>query len=310
MDWTPSELQQAVAELAPQVLRERSWEALVASELLDLDEGLARLTLLVEAGAVASPVPVFPTLALGAPLRGRLPADAILSGGLTAEVPIRLVRGRLTGILTTTPYPRGLAALAVAADDGIHAVDPRDLDPEHQEGTDGSPLARIRLDGVPSERIGGPAEREAWLTQVHLSLAALQLGLCRGAIALTADHVSRREQFGVRIGTFQAVGQRIADAWIDLQAMELTLWSAAWQVSAGLSAARAVRIARYTASERGHRIVAACQHLHGGTGFDRDYPLHRHFLAFKLHELMLGGASDHLEALGDLLAADAAGVAP
>jgi len=120
---------------------------------------------------------------------------------------------------------------------------------------------------------------------------------------MTARYVTDRKQFGKPIGTFQAVGQRAADAWIQTQAMELPLFSAAWQVSEGRDAHRALRIARWQASEGSHFILAAAQHLHGGMGYDRDYPLHRFFLTAKHWEHTLGGAGQQLEWLGDHLAA-------
>jgi alkylation response protein AidB-like acyl-CoA dehydrogenase len=49
-------------------------------------------------------------------------------------------------------------------------------------------------------------------------------------------------------------------------------------------------------------VCAAAQHLHGGFGFDRDYQLHRYFLAARQHEFILGGANHQLEQLGALLA--------
>ena len=57
-----------------------------------------------------------------------------------------------------------------------------------------------------------------------------------GALALTATHVSERQQFGSPIGTFQAVAQRSADGYIDTEAVRLTSWSAAWRLDAGLPA--------------------------------------------------------------------------
>ncbi|RMH75621.1 MAG: acyl-CoA dehydrogenase, partial [Actinomyces sp.] len=55
-------------------------------------------------------------------------------------------------------------------------------------------------------------------------------------------------------------------------------------------------------AEGGNRVVHAATHVHGGVGVDRDYPLHRHFLASRLHELTLGHAEQELERLGDFLA--------
>ena len=144
---------------------------------------------------------------------------------------------------------------------------------------------------------------DRWLARVDVGLCALLLGLSKQALRMTARYVAERQQFGKPIGTFQAVGQRAADAWIDTQAMEVTLWSAACQVSEGQDAERALRIARYTASEGSHRVVAAAQHLHGGMGYDLDYPLARYFLTAKQWEHVLGGSGAQLEALGAWLAA-------
>ena len=61
-------------------------------------------------------------------------------------------------------------------------------------------------------------------------------GLAAAALALTAEYTKTREQFGKPIATFQAVGQRAADAYVDAEAIRLTAWQAAWRLSAGLPA--------------------------------------------------------------------------
>jgi alkylation response protein AidB-like acyl-CoA dehydrogenase len=178
-------------------------------------------------------------------------------------------------------------------------------------GTNDDPLGRVVLDGCPGERLAGLDLVPAWRQRVDLGIAAVQYGLAKTAVRLTAAYVRERKQFGRAIGTFQAVSQRAADAWIDLQALEVVLLQAAWRVQEGLEAERQVRIARWWAAEATHRIVAAAQHLHGGFGFDRDYPLHRYFLTAKQLEFVLGGANAQLHALGELVARDGGiGAAP
>jgi len=59
-------------------------------------------------------------------------------------------------------------------------------------------------------------------------------------------------------------------------------------------------LAKFWASEGGHRVVYAAQHLHGGIGVDVDYPIHRYYLSARQIELTLGGAEYHLERLGNL----------
>ena len=71
-------------------------------------------------------------------------------------------------------------------------------------------------------------------------------------------------------------------------------------------AADEIDVAKFWAAEGGQRVVHGAQHLHGGIGVDKDYPLHRYFLWAKTLELVLGGATEHLRLLGARLAAEAA----
>ncbi|MGH9028641.1 MAG: acyl-CoA dehydrogenase family protein, partial [Acidimicrobiales bacterium] len=69
-----------------------------------------------------------------------------------------------------------------------------------------------------------------------------------------------------------------------------------------LPASAEVAVAKFWADEGAQRVVHAAQHLHGGIGVDRDYPLHRYFLLVKHLALVLGGTTPSLLRLGDLLA--------
>ena len=128
------------------------------------------------------------------------------------------------------------------------------------------------------------------------------VGIARAAFEFASDYAKERVQFERPIATFQAVGQRVADARIDAEGVRLTAWQAAWRLDAGLPAAEQVAAAKYWAAEGGQRVIHAAQHVHGGVGVDRDYPLHRYFLAAKQLELDLGGAAVSLVRLGRMLA--------
>jgi alkylation response protein AidB-like acyl-CoA dehydrogenase len=128
------------------------------------------------------------------------------------------------------------------------------------------------------------------------------VGVCEEALRMTAEYTKTREQFERPIATFQAVGQRAADAYIDTEAIRLTGWQAIWRLSDELPASAEVAVAKFWASEGGQRVVHAAQHLHGGMGVDRDYPLHRYFLWAKVLELSLGGSTPQLLKLGKILA--------
>jgi alkylation response protein AidB-like acyl-CoA dehydrogenase len=177
---------------------------------------------------------------------------------------------------------------------------------ERQDTTTGIPEARIVLAGAKATLLGDTAagaEIVDWITlRATAALAATAVGVCEAALRITADYTKTREQFGRPIATFQAVGQRAADAYIDTEAVRLTALQAAWRISAGLPADAEVAIAKFWAADGGQRVVHAAQHLHGGMGVDRDYPVHRYFLWAKHLELSLGGATEQLLRLGDILA--------
>jgi alkylation response protein AidB-like acyl-CoA dehydrogenase len=123
-------------------------------------------------------------------------------------------------------------------------------------------------------------------------------------LSMTAAYTSQREQFGRPIATFQAVSHRAADAYIDVQNLRLATQQAASLLSAQLDATEAVTIAKIWACDVAHRVSQSAQHLHGGIGVDRDYPLFRFCLWAKQLELTLGGGNSYLTALGDAIAED------
>jgi 3-oxocholest-4-en-26-oyl-CoA dehydrogenase beta subunit len=180
---------------------------------------------------------------------------------------------------------------------------------ERQETTNHHAEARLTLEGVDvaSGDVLGSAEDGveilAWTVErATAALCAIAIGICEEAVRMTAEYTKTREQFDRPIATFQAVGQRAADAYIDTEGIRLTAWQAIWRLSEGLPATTEVAVAKFWAAEGGQRVVHAAQHLHGGMGVDRDYPLHRYFLWAKWLELSLGGATRQLLTIGRQLA--------
>jgi alkylation response protein AidB-like acyl-CoA dehydrogenase len=177
--------------------------------------------------------------------------------------------------------------------------------------TSRQPEARLTLDGVvvgAADVLGHPSGGRPiveWIVErTTTAICATAAGVCEQAVRMTAEYTKTREQFDRPIASFQAVGQRAADAYIDAEAVRLTAWQAAWRIDAGLPATAEVAVAKFWAADGGQRVVHAAQHLHGGIGVDRDYPLHRYFLWAKQLELTLGGATSQLTDLGAVLAAE------
>ncbi|MFK8020235.1 MAG: acyl-CoA dehydrogenase family protein [Pseudomonadales bacterium] len=151
---------------------------------------------------------------------------------------------------------------------------------------------------------------EAYAVLQHVENAAIaasvsqMVGVCDVMMRLTASYTSEREQFGVKIATFQAVGQRAADCYIDVECLRLVAQRAVYAVEFGSDseATEACAVAKIWAGDAGHRVSHAAQHLHGGMGVDRDYSLWRYCLWAKQLEHTFGNSAEQTERLGELLA--------
>ena len=176
-----------------------------------------------------------------------------------------------------------------------------------QQATSGMVEGKVAFAGSPAERLGTESDPVRWLHErCTAALCAVTVGVVSEALRLTAAYTSQREQFGRPIATFQAVGQRVGDAYIDTEAIRLTALQACWRLDQGLEAVTEVAVAKYWAADGGQRVANAAQHLHGGMGVDRDYPLWRYYVWAKHLELSLGGATAQLLRIGDALAAGTA----
>ena len=228
----------------------------------------------------------------------RVAGHWVLTGVKTAV----LAGPRADLLLVPAAAPQGVTVFLVAPDDDGATV-------QRQQVTDGDSAGRLVLAGValPDERVLGSAAAGAEITDwlvAHgtVGLCALQFGVVERALELTAEYARSRVQFGRPIGSFQAVAQRLADAYIDVEAVRLTMWQAAWRLSAGLPSDTAVATAKFWAADAGHRVAHTAVHVHGGVGVDVSYPLHRYFVAAKHNEFALGGATAQLRRIGAALA--------
>jgi len=178
-----------------------------------------------------------------------------------------------------------------------------------QQTMNHEPLFEVTLDNV---RVGDDAvlgsleqgsEILAWtLNRATVALCALMSGVGEQAVRLTAQYTCDRKQFDRAIGTFQAVGQRMADCFIDMQGMELTMLQAATHLDEGRDDDLEVATAKFWAAEGGNRIAHTALHVHGGISIDVDFPIHRYFLWLKQYEFTLGSATPELLRIGKELA--------
>ena len=364
MDFSFTDEQQSIADLAQQILRDAcTQERLKAAEKSDgprfdrelwndvsqaglvgvaIPEdcgggglGFFELALIIEQiGRTTAPIPFIETSVLGALPIAQFGSEAqknallpkvaegalILTAALVEDEPTLATADGdgwlLTGTKLFVPAAQLADHILVPADiagggSGVFLVDAGadGVRIEDLDTTSGQPEAVVTFDAV---RVGGNdllgdksngAEIASWI-ELHATaaLASLSLGVCEEALELTAEYTKTRKQFDQPIAMFQAVGHRAADAYIDTEGIRLTSWQAAWRLGAGMPAETEVAVAKFWAAEGGSRVVLAAQHLHGGVGVDRDYPVHRCYIYARQLELTLGGGTPQLLTIGRMLA--------
>jgi 3-oxocholest-4-en-26-oyl-CoA dehydrogenase beta subunit len=300
---------------------------------------LAQCLVLVEIGRTVAPVPYLPSIVVagaalaehgtprqrarwGEPVAaGEMIATAALvgeswDGGADTVAEPTTGHWRLSGTAVSVPAGTVADLLLVPArtptGSSVFLVTPDDpgVTTHRQELVDGDAAALLELDAVELDAdrvLGDPDAGVDVVSRLGARFAvgscAHQLGVCEAALQLTASYAGNRVQFDRPIGTFQAVGQRLADCYTDVEAIRLTLWQAAWRLSKNLASHNEIGTAAFWAADGGHRVAHAAVHIHGGVGIDVDYPLHRYFVAAKRNEFGLGGATTALRRVGAALAA-------
>src|SRR5690606_21561225 len=100
----------------------------------------------------------------------------------------------------------------------------------------------------------------------RIGIGAQMIGLAQGALDATIRYVGEREQFGRKIGEFQAVRFQLARLATDLEAARLLVYNAARLKDAELPFLQEAAMAKLFASEAAQRIASMCVDLHGGNG--------------------------------------------
>jgi 3-oxo-4-pregnene-20-carboxyl-CoA dehydrogenase alpha subunit len=320
MDFAPTESQQAVATLASEILARPEhdpWKHLAQSGLLDLP--LPETTaLLTEIARRATPLPALTLMTGMLPIarwaaadlkRGLLPAVASGEHLLTAairepgapfpDVPSTTVTGNtVTGTKVGVPHAAQAVRILVPASSGVVLVDPAAVGVSltRTPSSSGQPEYTVRLSQAPVAGVLGGADCVRDLYQLAVAGAcAMADGAVAGALALTRDHIATRRQFGRPLAAFQAVSQQIADVYIASRTLHLTATAACWRLAESRDARRDLEVAGYWAADQAPKAVRICHHLHGGTGMDVSYPLHRHSALISDLVRFLGGAEYRLE---------------
>lgn len=289
----------AVADLTRDVLAKETdadaaWKALGQAGLLGDDLGVPEMAaVLWEVGHAAAAVPALSTLAFGVLPIVRCGTPAQRTELLTGEhVFTAALRGdvsgvdRLSGRAVGVPEAARAHRILVPAGDSVYLVDPADATLTATRSASGSPEYTVEFADTPATRLGPVGELHSLAVA---GACAYGDGLLAGALALTAEHVRTREQFGKPLATFQAVAQQIADVYIASRTLHLAAWAASSLDESDLA------VAAYWLTEELVPAMHICHHLHGGLGVDAGYGMHRYYSAAKDLVRLLGGVSHRLD---------------
>jgi alkylation response protein AidB-like acyl-CoA dehydrogenase len=306
-----------------------------------LDLGFESVCLLVEqVGLTVAPVPVVPVLVSAALPIDRFGTDeqkrrllprvasgqALISAGLIETLnedpaqPTTTAKAGgedvlLNGCKTCVPFANRAERILISAEldggVGVYLLDPNasGVTLQRQESTAGEPQfevllsnARVSQDDVMVAPDAG-ARVMSWIAKrTAAAHCAMAVGVVERMTRMTAEYTAEREQFGVKIATFQAVGQRAANCYIDTECLRVASQQAVSLLNEGRDADDEVMIAKIWTGDVTHRVSHAAQHLHGGIGVDRDYPLFRYCLWAKQLELSMGSSAQLTAKLGEGIA--------
>ncbi|MGZ3449296.1 MAG: acyl-CoA dehydrogenase family protein [Polyangiales bacterium] len=159
-------------------------------------------------------------------------------------------------------------------------------------GMRSSDTVELSFEGVrvhDSQRLGdvdnGFIDTLKILDRGRVSIAALALGLGRGALELSIAYAKERKQFDKPIADFQAIQWMLADSKTELDAAALLTYRAAWLADQGKPFGKEAAMAKLYASEAATRVCNRAVQIHGGYGYTREYQVERHLRDAKLCEI-------------------------
>src|SRR3954449_7281341 len=159
------------------------------------------------------------------------------------------------------------------------------------------------------EGAGDPLEGDiaAALDCAAIALAAELVGVSQRALDMTIAYVKERKQFGVPVGSFQAVQHKAAQMLRDTESARAATYFAAWAADADLERLPiTAAMAKTSASDGGRTVTGDAIQLHGGIGFTWEADLHWLFKRAQLDSRFLGGAGTHRARIARLAAGERA----
>jgi alkylation response protein AidB-like acyl-CoA dehydrogenase len=322
MDFDLSSNQREIKDVARKLLAARSpfakvreaaeaaaYDAALWSELVDLGwpgiavaeehggQGLGAVELAVLAEELGYACAATPFLSTAT-------AAAVIQATGSEEQRARWLPGLASGELSAGIGTRELAADAADAAvvlviDGEGEAAELIASPETGEFVSIDPTRRFATVAGKGEPLGPDAA-----DRIRSAIAAEIVGVCQRALDMTLAYVKERKQFGVAVGSFQAVAHRCAEMLLHTESARSSAYYAAWAADADPQLLpEAAALAGAAAAEGGPSVTASAIQMHGGIGFTWEADVHWLFKRAQLDAALLGGAKRHRAALARLAAA-------
>jgi alkylation response protein AidB-like acyl-CoA dehydrogenase len=256
-----------------------------------------------ELGRSLAPVPFLPSAMAAAVIEhggSREQCERFLPGLASGET-IGALGSAVDGVADFVVGAGEAQLLVLVEDDGSARV-------VSAQEADVSPLASIDPTRTAASVSAGSAGEEladgcVGLGRALVAVSSELVGVCDRALAMTVDYVKERKQFGVPVGSYQAVSHRCAQMLLETEKARSTAAFAAWTADAdpeGL--AEAAAMAKAAASEAGREVTAAAIQMHGGIGFTWEADVHWLYKRAQIDAVLLGGAGRHRARLASILA--------
>jgi alkylation response protein AidB-like acyl-CoA dehydrogenase len=288
-------------------LSELGWPGIAVSEQYG-GQGLGQIELSIlceELGRVLAPVPFLPSTMAATVIEqdgsdeqrerllpGLASGEVIGALGTSLEGTAELVIGGAEAGLIVLIEPDGSGRVVTADEAEVTPV--ASIDPTRS-------AAHVSVADDAGESLGDGAC--AGLGRALVSVSSEMVGVCDRALGMTVEYVKDRKQFGVPVGSYQAVSHRCAQMLLETEKARSTTAFAGWTADSDPERlAEAAAMAKALASDAAREVTASAIQAHGGIGFTWEADVHWLYKRAQIDAALLGGAKRHRAQLAAILA--------
>ncbi len=287
-------------------LCELGWPGIAVAERYG-GQGLGRVELSIlceELGRAVAPVPLLPTVlaATVVELAGSEEQRARLLPSLASGETLGALGAACEGVAELVVGAPDAGLVVLLEDDGARVLSSDEVEIEPCDSIDPTrPAGHVRARADAGEPLAGDVA--GGIDRALVAVASELVGVCDRALAMTVEYVKERKQFGVPVGSYQAVSHRCAQMLLDTEKARATTAFASWAADADPQRlGEAAAMAKAAASQAGVEVTASAIQAHGGIGFTWEADVHWLYKRALVDAALLGGAKRQRARLAEILA--------